>query len=150
VCAWCLMGWTTPAQASWEAYQRAGETAYSRGRYREAERMFLAAVREARHFGPQDSRLDISLHKLALLHGMRGQQARAQFHSQRTARKKAPVRQGRVSHHAHQRQQPRTALQHAKPGRHKQALRSGRPGARRKDARMSIARLERRSKRPYT
>ena len=89
VCAWCLIGWTAPAQASWEAYQQAGETAYSRGRYTEAERMFLAAVREARRFGPQDPRLDISLNKLARLRVIRGQQAQAQFRSQRTARKKS-------------------------------------------------------------
>jgi len=149
VCAWCLIGWAAPVQGSWEAYQKAGETAYSRGRYAEAKRMFLAAVREARHFGPQDPRLDISLHKLALLREMRGQRAHAQFHSQRPARKKAPVRQGRVSRHGHQRQQRHAALQHAKPGHHKQALLSGRPGARRKDARTSMARLEHRSKRPH-
>src|SRR5262245_15349938 len=148
VCAWCLTGWTTPAQASWEAYQRAGETAYSRGRYGEAERMFLAAVREARRFGPQDSRLDISLHKLALLRVIRSQQTHTQFRSQRTAKKKTPARQRRVSRRGHQRQQPRTALQHGKPGRYKQALLSGRPGARRKDTRISISRSERRSKRP--
>ena len=147
VCAWCLIGWTAPAQASWEAYQQAGEAAYSRGRYTEAERMFLAAVREARRFGPQDPRLDISLNKLALLRVIRGQQAHAQFRSQRTARQKAPARQGRLSRRGRQRQQPRTALQHARPGRHKQAMLSGRPGARRKDARISIARPERRSKR---
>jgi hypothetical protein len=146
VCAWCLIGWTAPAQASWEAYQQAGETAYSRGRYTEAERMFLAAVREARRFGPQDPRLDISLNKLARLRVIRGQQA--QFRSQRTARKKAPARQERLSRRGRQRQQPRTALQHARPGRHTQALLSGRPGARRKDARISIARPEHRSKRP--
>ena len=148
VCAWCLIGWTAPAQASWEAYQQAGEAAYSRGRYTEAERMFLAAVREARRFGPQDPRLDISLNNLALLRVTRGQQAHAQFRSQRTARKKAPARQGWVARRGRQRQQPRTTLQHAKPGRHKQALLSGRPGAHRKDARISISRPERRSKRP--
>lgn len=148
VCAWCLMGWTAPAQASWEAYQQAGEAAYSRGHYTEAERMFLAAVREARHFGPQDPRLDISLNKLALLRMIRGQQAQAQFRSQRTARKKAPARQGRVSRRGRQQQQPRTALPHAKPGHPKQALRAGRPGARRKDARISIARPQRQSIQP--
>ena len=54
-------GLDTPAQASWEAYQQAGEEAYERGDYAIAQRMFLAAVREAKHFGPQDPRLDISL-----------------------------------------------------------------------------------------
>src|SRR4029450_6329699 len=60
-CMWCLLVWTTSAKASWEAHQQAGEEAYSRGDYNTARRMFLAAVREARHFGPQDPRLDISL-----------------------------------------------------------------------------------------
>jgi len=148
VCAWCLMCWMAPAQASWEAYQQAGEAAYSRGRYTEAERMFLAAVRAARHFGPQDPRLDISLNKLALLRVIRGQQAQARLHSQRPARQKEIARQRRVSRHSRQRQPPRTALQRAKPGRHKQALRSRRPGERRKDARLSISRLAHQSKRP--
>ena len=48
---WCII-WTSPAQASWEAYQQAGEAAYERGDYATAQRMFLAAVREARNFGP--------------------------------------------------------------------------------------------------
>src|SRR5712691_5994643 len=113
---WCLIDWTAPAQASWEAYQQAGEAAYSRGRYTEAERMFLAAVRSARHFGPQDPRLDISLNKLALLRVIRGQQAQARLHSQGPARQKETARQRRVSRHSRQRQPPRTALQRAKPG----------------------------------
>jgi hypothetical protein len=124
VCVWCLLCWTAPAQASWEAYQRAGEAAYSRGRYTEAERMFLAAVREARYFGPQDPRLDISLNKLALLRVIRGHYA--------TAKKTA--RQERVSRRSRQHQQPPTTLQHVQPGRHKQALRSGHPGEHRKGA----------------
>src|SRR5262250_3084471 len=85
VCVWCLIVWTASAQASWETYQQAGEEAYNRGDYRTAQRMFLAAVREARHFGPQDPRLDLSLNKLALLRVTRGHQAR--LHSQRPARK---------------------------------------------------------------
>jgi hypothetical protein len=136
VCVWCLLCWTASAQASWEAYQRAGEAAYSRGHYTEAERMFLAAVREARYFGPQDPRLDISLNKLALLRVIRGQHATAQ----KTAR------QGRVSRRSRQRPQPRTALQRVRPGRHKQALWSGRPGEHRKGVRPSISRPAHRSK----
>ena len=61
------MVWTLPAQASWEEYQQAGEAAYERGDYATAQRMFLAAVREAENFGPQDPRLDISLNKLGSL-----------------------------------------------------------------------------------
>ena len=93
VCAWCFLCCTAPAQASWEAYQQAGEAAYNDGRYAEAERMFLAAVREARYFGPQDPRLDISLNKLALLRVVRGQYTLAQRRSQRTR----PPRSGRLA-----------------------------------------------------
>src|SRR5919199_1027427 len=82
------MVWTLPAQASWEDYQQAGEAAYNRGDYATARRMFLAAVREARHFGPQDPRLDISLNKLALLRVARSHQARAGRPTQRPARKR--------------------------------------------------------------
>ena len=124
VWAWCLIGWTAPAQASWEAYQQAGEAAYSRGRYTEAERMFLAAVREARRFGPQDPRLDISLNKLALLRVTRSQQAHVQSRAQRTARKKAPARQGRVSRRSRQRQQPQHPGRRARHGSKRQAAQS--------------------------
>jgi len=145
VCALCLICWTAPALASWEAYQRAGEAAYSRGRYEEAERMFLAAVREARHFGPQDPRLDISLNKLALLRETRDQRARVRLRSQPMARKTA--RQGRVTRRGRQRQQPRTALQRARPKHRTQALLARRPGERGKDARRSTSRSQHQAKR---
>ena len=51
---WCIL-WIPSAQASWEFYQQAGEEAYSRGDYATARQMFLAAVREARELGPQES-----------------------------------------------------------------------------------------------
>src|SRR5712692_10224518 len=91
-CMWCLMVWMTPAQASWEAYQQAGEAAYSRGDYGTAQRMFLAAVREARRFGPQDPRLDISLNKLALLRVARGAHGKAGGRAQRVAGKNHTAR----------------------------------------------------------
>jgi hypothetical protein len=148
VCAWCFLCCTAPAQASWEAYQQAGEAAYNDGRYAEAERMFLAAVREARYFGPQDPRLDISLNKLALLRVVRGQYTLAQRRSQRTARHTGTARQRRVAHHGRPRHQPRTALRHVKPQHHKQAWLSRRSGEHKKGTRLSISRPERRSKRP--
>src|SRR5712692_10261801 len=83
---WCVV-WTLPAQASWEAYQQTGEAAYNRGDYATAQRMFLAAVREARHFGPQDPRLDISLNKLALLRLARSAHSKAGGRAQRVAGK---------------------------------------------------------------
>jgi len=148
VWTWCLICWTASAQASWEAYQRAGEAAYSRGHYAEAERMLLAAVREARYFGPPDPRLDISLNTLALLRETRDQHTTAPRRSQPTVRHKAPARQGRVAPRGRQRQQPRTALQRARPGRHQQALLSRRSGRHRKGAPSSTERSARQVKRP--
>jgi len=143
-CTWWLVCWTAPALASWEAYQQAGEAAYNRGRYAEAERMFLAAVREARHFGPQDPRLDISLNKLELLRVTRSQQAR--LHSQHPTRK--TVRQRQMARHGRQRHQPRLARQRTRPGRHSQARRSRRSKEYSRGARRSISRPAYQTKRP--
>lgn len=150
VCAWCLICCRAPVQASWEAYQQAGEAAYSRGRYTEAERMFLAAVREARHFDPQDPRLDISLNQLVLLRVRRGQQAQVRRHSQRTARHRGTARHGRIARRGHQRQRPHMALQRAKPGQHQQARRSGRHGERRPGTRVGISRPAHQAKPAHT
>ena len=81
------MVWT-PAQASWEEYQQAGEAAYDRGDYATARRMFLAAVREARHFGPEDPRLDISLNKLTLLRVAHSADSQADVRTQRVTKRK--------------------------------------------------------------
>lgn len=148
VWAWCLMGWTAPTQASWEAYHRAGEAAYSRGHYAAAERMWLAAVRETRYFGPQDPRLDISLNALAFLRETRDQHASAPRRSQPTIRHRATARQGRVSRRGRQQPQPRTALQRARPGRHQQALLSRRSGGPKKGVQISTVRSARQAKRP--
>jgi len=145
-CVWCLMAWTAPAQASWEAYQRAGEDAYNRGHYDEAEQMFLAAVREARHFGPQDPRLDISLNKLELLRRTRGQHARDEVRSQPATRQKDITRQRQPVRRSRQRQQPHTVRKRAKPEQRKQAVQQARPGERRQGARVSPQ--KRRSERP--
>src|SRR5881397_2766317 len=99
---WCMV-WTLPAQASWEAYQQAGEEAYSRGDYATAQRMFLAAVREARDFGPQDPRLDISLSKLALLRVARNAHSRAWVHTRQIIRRTAPARKHGLAHRGHRR-----------------------------------------------
>lgn len=158
-CMWCLLVWTTSAQASWETYQHAGEAAYSRGDYKTARRMFLAAVREARHFGPQDPRLDISLHKLALLRTTRGQYSGSGGHSQRVVKKKHRTRKHTVARHtrkhtvashSRQRQTSRTALRRAKPGRQQHALHPARPGEHRRGTRTSSAHRGHRAKRPRT
>jgi hypothetical protein len=143
---WCMV-WTLPAQASWEAYQQAGEAAYNRGDYATAQRMLLAAVREARHFGPQDPRLDISLHKLALLRVARSAHSKAGVRSQRATRKKSHIRKPGLGRRGHQRQAARPVLRHARPGRQHHALQSARPGERRQGIRTTVARPAHRAKR---
>ncbi len=66
----CLALWPAHASAQggpWETYRAAGDKAYQRGNYPEAEKQWGAAVREAEGFGPQDPRLATSLNNLAAL-----------------------------------------------------------------------------------
>jgi hypothetical protein len=144
---WCI-AWTLPAQASWEAYQQAGEAAYNRGDYATARRMFLAAVREARYFGPQDPRLDISLNKLALLREARDTHSRAGVRTQRATRRKSHSRKPGLGRRGHQRHAARAGIRHARPGRQHHARLSARPGERRKGTRTTVARSAHRAKRP--
>jgi hypothetical protein len=144
---WCMV-WTSPVQASWEAYQEAGEAAYSRGDYATAQRMFLAAVREARHFGPQDPRLDISLSKLALLRVARSAHSKAEVQARRVTRSKSRARKPGIRRRGHQRQAAHSVRRHTRSGRQHHALRSARPGERRKDTRTTLTRQERPAKHP--
>ena len=144
---WCMV-WALPAQASWETYQQAGEAAYNRGDYATAKRMFLAAVREARHFGPQDPRLDISLNKLALLRVARGAPRKAGVRTQRATRKTSHARKPSLGRRSHRRQAARPVLRHARPGRQHHALQAARHGGRRTSTRITVARPAHRAKRP--
>jgi hypothetical protein len=125
---WCMV-WILPAQASWEAYQQAGEAAYKRGDYATARRMFLAAVREARDFGPQDPRLDISLNKLELLRLGQSTNSTSGAHPQRATRRKSHTRKPGQERRGHQRQ-------------------AARAGERRTGTRNTVARPAHRAKRP--
>jgi hypothetical protein len=140
----CMGGctlWMPSAQASWETYQQAGEAAYSRGDYATARRMFLAAVREARDLGPQDPRLDISLHKLALLRVTRNAHSKAGRHTpRRMTRKTAPARKHSLTHRGHRRRPAHPGLRHARPGRRHHTLRSGRHAEHRKGTRTTLTR----------
>ena len=148
-CMGWFMVWSLPAQASWEAYQQAGEAAYDRGDYDTAERMFLAAVREARHFGLQDSRLDISLNKLALLRVARSAYSETAVSTQRVARRKSPTRKPGQVRRGPRRPPARQGLQHARPGRQHHASASARSGGRRQGTQTTVARPAHRSKRPH-
>ena len=144
---WCMV-WTLPAQASWEAYQQAGEAAYNRGDYATAHRMFLAAVREARNFGPQDPRLDISLNKLELLRVTQSVHNKAGVRTQRVTRKKSHTRKSGSVRRGHRRPSAHPGLRHARPGRQHHAVQSARPGERRTGTRTTVARPAHRAKRP--
>ena len=61
----------------WETYNEAGQKAYEQGHYTEAEKPWVAALKEAEKFGPQDPRLATSLNNLAELYGARGKYAQA-------------------------------------------------------------------------
>ena len=142
---WCMV-WTLPAQASWEEYQQAGEAAYERGDYATAQRMFLAAVREARNFGPQDRRLDISLSKLELLRVTQSVHNNADVHTQGVTKKKSHTRKSGSVRRGHRRQPARPGFRHARSGHQRHAVQSARPGERRKGTRTAVARPAHRAK----
>jgi hypothetical protein len=147
-CMGWFMVWSLPAQASWEAYQQAGEAAYDRGDYDTAERMFLAAVREAKHFGPQDSRLDISLNKLTLLRVARGAHTEEDVRTPRVTRRKSHSRKPGQVRRGHRRPPARQGLQHTRPSRQHHTSLSATSRGRRKGTRTTVARPAHRPKRP--
>jgi tetratricopeptide (TPR) repeat protein len=71
-----LLAAATPAARGqntlWETHNRAGQEAHKAGRYPEAEKQFLAALKIAEAFGPQDPRLATSLNNLAALYYAQG------------------------------------------------------------------------------
>ncbi len=76
----CLAFWLAGCsneEKRWEGLIAAGETAYQAGRYAEAEKLFLAALKEAEEFGEQDPRLATSLNNLACLYAEQGKFAQA-------------------------------------------------------------------------
>ena len=56
----------------WEKYIAAGENAYKQADYAEAEKLYLAALKEAEDFGVEDTRLATSLNNLADLYRLQG------------------------------------------------------------------------------
>lgn len=135
LCLWSLLCWVIPVEAAWETYQRAGEAAYSRGDYGTARRMFMAAVRQARRFGPQDPRLDISLHKLTLLRGVRGTAGKAVRRPARLARRPASSGPPRV---VRARPVARATLRRPTPAPARVAVRLERLRARRAQSRTEL------------
>ncbi len=77
----CLALWATAASAQdtqWKKSNDAGLMAYQQGRYAEAEKLFLAALKEAEKFGEQDPRYATSLNNLAALYDTQGKYAQAE------------------------------------------------------------------------
>ncbi len=82
----CLALWPVPGLAqggSWESYIAAGQEAYRRADYAEADKQFMAALKQAERFGPQDARLATSLNGLASLYRSLGRYADAVTYYQR-------------------------------------------------------------------
>ncbi len=75
----CLALWTTALaqQTQWEKLNGAGMEAYERDHYAEAEKLWLAALKEAETFGGEDPRLATSLNNLAELYRAQGRYAQA-------------------------------------------------------------------------
>jgi hypothetical protein len=149
LCLWVLIVWALPAEASWETYQRAGEEAYSRGDYGTAQRMFMAAVREARHFGPQDPRLDMSLSKLALLRVVRGGTGHtARHHAEKARHTPASRTAKKVARHRRAHAPVRASVRQTTPRRQREAVRTVRSRGRRAEIRPRMAQDRHRVMRP--
>ena len=76
----CLALWSASFSQGilWETYTDAGKEAYEQGNYTEAEKLFVAALKEAEMFGPQDPRLATGLNNLALLYETQGKYCEAE------------------------------------------------------------------------
>ena len=80
----CLLGlplWPAQAPAQgglWETYTAAGDKAYHKGNYPEAEKQWVAAFTEAEGFEPQDPRLATSLNNLGEVYRLQRRYAAAE------------------------------------------------------------------------
>src|SRR5712692_2428468 len=73
---WCgsAVGQATP----WERYTDAGQEAYRRGHYAEAEKLLRTALKEAEELGENDLRLAKSLNNLGLVYHTESKYAEAE------------------------------------------------------------------------
>ena len=82
----CLTLWgagCTTQETRWDSVMADAVKAYQQADYPEAEKLFLAALKEAEKFGEQDLRLATSLNNLALLYSAQGRYAQAESLNQR-------------------------------------------------------------------
>lgn len=77
----CVLSVLTPGFAQdtlWQGCLDSGKKAFEKGDYAEAQEHFLAALREAETFGPQDLRLAATLNNLAALYRAQAKYAEAE------------------------------------------------------------------------
>src|SRR5207245_9875032 len=73
---WALVAFSQ--ELHWDKSMAAAGKARQEGRYSEAERLFIDAIKEVEGFGPGDSRLPASLNSLAELYRTRSKYAEAE------------------------------------------------------------------------
>ncbi len=78
VCLALLPSCAVDEGPTWEAQLAAGNKAFERGDYPEAERRLEPALRKAEGFGPQDPRLATSLNDLGEVYRTQGKYAAAE------------------------------------------------------------------------
>src|SRR5437867_8912184 len=74
----CLASFGESQDTNWQKTNDAGEKAYLRDDFAEAERLLLAAVKEAEKFGESDARLAASLNDLGLVYCLQGKPEEAE------------------------------------------------------------------------
>jgi tetratricopeptide (TPR) repeat protein len=78
---WLIMLWGMAAgaeEARWESHTNTARTALAQGQYAEAEQQFLAALKVATDFAPDDPRLATSFSNLATFYHTQGDYAHAE------------------------------------------------------------------------
>ena len=76
----CLALWSASFSQGilWETYNDAGMEAYKQGDYTKAEKLWVAALKEAEKFGTQDPRLATGLNNLGVLYKAQGKYSEAE------------------------------------------------------------------------
>ncbi len=74
----CPMVAASAQQTRWDSIMADAVKAYQQADYAQAEKLFLAALKEAEKFGEQDARLATSLNNLAFLYDAQGKYAQAE------------------------------------------------------------------------
>lgn len=73
----------TPENTLWELAMSHGAEEFQRGRYNEAEKRFLAALKEGEAFGSENPRVAVSLNAVAEVFALQGRYAEADAHIRR-------------------------------------------------------------------